>query len=905
MLSFTPEMTEKYKLLTLPRVYKWDQECVVKYQNALALQPCAKAREEFMNKPFNENNVCNTDLAITDFNKMIYEAINIANIVPTRKSNSRNNKRKTLDRPWFNGSCHSSLLHIKSLKRAVKAKPYCQQTIQAFLRAKKDYKRTLKIANKNFYLDITKSLNQDSTSTELWSVLNRVKKYKSVRCVNSIAPKVWEEHFSKLMFRPPSSHTEEDQRVIDYIAKEQNILSFTELDILISETEVFKALKCLKNKKASGKDEIIAEMIKYGASFFTPALTRLFNLVFSSNNFPTLWSDSLISTIFKSGSLLLPSNYRGISVGSCISKLFCIVLHIRLKKFIKDNNLYTKLQIGFEEKCRTSDHILTLKTLIDKYRNQKKRLFACFVDFKQCFDTIWREGMLYKLLLNGVGGLFYRNIRSMYSNTVNYVKMSNGLSPPFPSNIGVKQGCVLSPTLFKLYVKDLPDVFDQSCHPVTLLSSKINCMMYADDTVLLSESAEGLQNCLNKLQEYCSTWHLEVNPKKTKIMVFKGGLKTVNTGVIPQMSYVYGNIKIEVTKEYPYLGIVFTDNGLFNAAIQCLKGKAEKSLFKLKHTFGCTNLSVSNQLRLFDQLITPILFYGCEVWGLFCPDFKRMLANFPHCNIFDKSPFELLHLKMARYILKVHNKATSMAVRAELGRFPLYFTILSRVLKYYNHLSDLTENSLIRETYLLNLDQTYNNGMWGNSLQQILNTLGVSCSTDSIDINRCLKKLRSNYTNIWDICLFNDVRRNQNYGNKLRTYRLFKNTFRKEQYLDLIKNVNFRSSLTKFRISAHSLQIEKGRHGKYIQENKRICHSCPDSIEDEMHVFFQCPSYSTIRTNLFNTLDAILPNLKDLCMEQQFTLLMSMPDDDVCSPLSKFIHEMFHTRLDLITKRTN
>jgi hypothetical protein len=94
---------------------------------------------------------------------------------------------------------------------------------------------------------------------------------------------------------------------------------------------------------------------------------------------------------------------------------------------------------------------------------------------------------------------------------------SQHVSKSFYSHIGVRQGDSLNPNLFMLFINDLPDVFDNSCQPVTLDVSKLSCLMYADDAILLSETSEGLQNCLYKLHKYCEVWRLQVNIKKNKI----------------------------------------------------------------------------------------------------------------------------------------------------------------------------------------------------------------------------------------------------------------------------------------------------------------------------------------------------------------------------------------------------
>jgi hypothetical protein len=116
----------------------------------------------------------------------------------------------------------------------------------------------------------------------------------------------------------------------------------------------------------------------------------------------------------------------------------------------------------------------------------------------------------------GIGGNFINMIIDMYAEVFYCVKLKDGYTANFSSKIGVKQGCVLSPTLFNLYVHDLPDIFDESCDPVSLHDINLSCMMFADDLVLLSSSASGLQCALDKLGEYCDKWQLKLTHSESE-----------------------------------------------------------------------------------------------------------------------------------------------------------------------------------------------------------------------------------------------------------------------------------------------------------------------------------------------------------------------------------------------------
>ena len=222
-------------------------------------------------------------------------------------------------------------------------------------------------------------------------------------------------------------------------------------------------------------------------------IVKLFNHVLFHGIFPRMWSEGYIVPLYKPGCRSDPGNYRGICISSCLGKFFTSILNYRLNTFLEEHEILNKNQIGFRYGFRTSDHIFVLKTLIDFYKIHKKPLFACFIDFRKAYDSVWREGLFFKLIQYGCSKNFVRILLSMYSS-VNYkVKLSSGSTPVFSSNIGLKQGCNMSPSLFNVFINDIPELLNTTnCDPVYLGTTKVNCLLYAGDLVLLSKSRSGL-----------------------------------------------------------------------------------------------------------------------------------------------------------------------------------------------------------------------------------------------------------------------------------------------------------------------------------------------------------------------------------------------------------------------------
>ena len=163
----------------------------------------------------------------------------------------------------------------------------------------------------------------------------------------------------------------------------------------ITRSEMRKAIKKLKNGKSAGEDNIIIEVLKTGEFCLVEPIVKLMNLILESEKYPLKWTRNLLITLHKGGLTDKSDNYRGISISSCLSKLFGTVLYVRILEVNENFSLLSNNQIGFLKGYRTADHVLLIDIVINEIvHRQRKRLFVAFVDLKKAYDRVNRKFMI-------------------------------------------------------------------------------------------------------------------------------------------------------------------------------------------------------------------------------------------------------------------------------------------------------------------------------------------------------------------------------------------------------------------------------------------------------------------------------------------------------------------------------
>ena len=373
-----------------------------------------------------------------------------------------------------------------------------------------------------------------------------------------------------------------------------------------------------------------------------------------------------------------------------------------------------------------------------------------------------------------------------------------------------------------------------------------------------------------------SSHKLELTLSKTKVIIFN------KTGKFQRETFYCGNQYVECVKTYKYLGIEFCNSGSFTLAQTSLKTKAMKACFKLKKIVESNSLSPKVAISLFNSLIKPIILYGSEIWGTtLCA--QTLNKTFAKC---DDMIGEKVLLSFEKYILGAHRNTTNLAVRGELGIFPIGLAAIKSVFKFKNHVHNAPQNTL------LELCNVQGKGRGTNPpIRQVSWWIKVSSQEDLLDVDQNVHLLIQEYEKLYK----EYWSKLTNISDKLRTYSIFKQHFCYEKYLDIIRDANHRKALIYFRTSSHSLAIETGRHcTPKVPVNKRLCKVCKE-VENEEHFLLHCTLYSPERKELFGEILKTCKHFPHMNDEQKLYYLMTAEGVSI-KETAKFCHLAFTKR---------
>ena len=285
------------------------------------------------------------------------------------------------------------------------------------------------------------------------------------------------------------------------------------------------AISLAPTKKSCGPDNIYADYFKHPN--LIPLITQLFRTCFLTSCFPNLWHKANILPVPKSGNLTDPLKYRGIALQYNLLKAYTSILNKQLTYWLEDNEILVQEQLGFRSGHNCLEHALTVYLIAQNRKIINKDTFICFIDLKKAFDSVDRNLLWYKLLCYGINDNLLENLKALYSR-VNYCLKINGTGTEcFTVNRGVKQGCLLSPALFNLYINDLVPYVKNLNLGVNTEEDIVMCiLLYADDIALFAKNENDLQLLICKVATWCDKNRLAMNINKTKILHIRPNKKS-------------------------------------------------------------------------------------------------------------------------------------------------------------------------------------------------------------------------------------------------------------------------------------------------------------------------------------------------------------------------------------------
>lgn len=433
--------------------------------------------------------------------------------------------------------------------------------------------------------------------SEAWKTLKSLRRDDNHNTgIDLIGMKQWEEHYRQLLTEDRPEFAE--QKKYDYQETFQSIQD-------IKKEEVERALKKMKNGKAAGPGGIPIELVKYGSDELVEKITELFNkCLINGDNIPRDWGMAYISSIHKKGCKKTCSNYRGISVTSSMGRLYGRVLKERIEQYFQD----MEEQSGFRSGRSCLDNIFVLQQLVEKRIERNMTTHLMFVDLEKAYDSVPINKMFEVLNGSNLDSTYIRALENIYTNSISAIKMRGQTSKPFKISKGLRQGCCLSPTLFKIYIQKALTWWMRKCSRmgVEVGEECLYTLLFADDQVLVANDEEDITFMTRKLIEEYSQWGLKINIKKTEHLVVGGKPEDI----------ILENGVINSCKEYKYLGSYVAQDGNSERDVQSRISQGRIAIQKLNSILWSKNITMKTKTNIYQAIVEPITTYGAECWQL-------------------------------------------------------------------------------------------------------------------------------------------------------------------------------------------------------------------------------------------------------------------------------------------------
>ena len=336
-------------------------------------------------------------------------------------------------------------------------------------------------------------------------------------------------------------------------------------------------------------------------------------------------------------------------------------------------------QVGFRPGRSTSEQIFNLMILRERYFQHQQDLYHVFTDFKQAFDRVWLEALWATMRLYNININLITVIQKLYEKITSAVCFNNSIGNWFKTSVGVRQGCLLSPTLLNILLERIiTDALEDNAGIVSIGGRTITNLCFADDIDGLAGTETELANLVERLDKTSAAYGMQISAEKTKLM-------TNNINGISSTIMVSGK-KLETVQSFKYLGAIVTDEGSRPEILSRI-AQATGALANLKVIWKDKSIAFSTKIRLLRFLI--IFLYACETWTLTAETERKI-------QTMEMRSFR--RLPGISYREHITNEEVRSRIRQAIGPYKELLTIVKqRKLQWYGH---ITRSSGLAKTFL-------------------------------------------------------------------------------------------------------------------------------------------------------------------------------------------------------------
>jgi hypothetical protein len=596
-----------------------------------------------------------------------------------------------------------------------------------------------------------------------------------------------------------------------------------QLDKKLTWEEFVVAVKKMKNGKAKGIDGIYAEVVKYGGEWMQKAVFAVCAFMFEDETVPLDWLRAIKVPVLKKGDGSEYDQYRGVTLLSVVDKLYGMVLERRVRVFCEKRGLLTEEQFGFRQGKACRDALFALSEIL-KNRG-KEKVFIGFLDITKAFPSIFQDGLWFKLRKIGIDGKMWRVLKDLYRVSECAVRVNGVADDFYRDEVGLREGCVLSPLLFSLYINEMAEEITRRGDGWMVGGRKISLLMFADDVAIIARSAAGLQQNLDIATGYSHIWNFRFNAGRDKSEVMIVG----DAGRVRRGGYVFwlDGKEMGIVHNFKYLGVVFDDRGKATLYREGLVRKARGALWRVWMLGrGKGWLGVDFWMMMWRSYILPVLEYGGEVFGE---------------QVWPQA--ERVQREAGRLILGVTKRTPNEVVRGELGMITLRGRRDIARLSYWWQIVNSKRGGLVRDVYEWSKSKSMNN--WCRYTKKLLIELGMGEEWESEKLGkrsewmrRVKEEVGKRETGKW--------REGMEGKSKLDRYKVIKTELKYEKYLDCGGTRAEVANFVQCRGGVAKLRVETGRWIG-LQREERVCEFCESGeVEDEIHMMTSCSKWKEV-----------------------------------------------------------